>query len=60
MTCPFIDAGHRKCEQMLRVEKLLYVMSVCGGNFEHCAIYQEQLANKRETERPERAVRQCA
>lgn len=59
MTCPFIDDGHRKCEPILRLENLLYVMNVCGNEFERCPIYQE-LALERESERSQRVLRKCA
>ena len=60
MICPFIDSGHEKCQQFLRIEQLLYIMSVCGSDFERCPIYQEQIANQRETERNQRVLRKCA
>jgi hypothetical protein len=60
MICPFIDAGHEKCQQVLRLEQLLYVMSVCGNEFERCPIYQEQVAEEREDERRQRMLRKCA
>lgn len=60
MACPFIDDGHPKCEQILRIDQLAYVMKVCGNTFERCPIYQEQLAAQREAERPQLQLRKCA
>jgi hypothetical protein len=60
MTCPFIDDGHPKCEQRLHIDQLLYVMTVCGDNFEQCPTYQEQLALQREVQRPQLRLRRCA
>lgn len=60
MACPFIDDGHPKCEQKLHIQHLLYVMTVCGDKFEHCPIYQEQVACQRDAERPQLQLRKCA
>jgi hypothetical protein len=60
MTCPFIDDGHPKCEQILRIDQLFYVMTVCGNDFERCPIYQEQVASQHEAERTQRKLRKCA
>ena len=60
MACPFIDDGHPKCEPILRIDQLAYVMTVCGNHFERCPIYQEQLAAQREAERPQLQLRKCA
>ena len=60
MACPFIDDGHPKCEQILRIDQLLHVMTICGNEFERCPIYQEQHAEKQETERPQCQLRRCA
>ena len=60
MACPFIDDGHAKCEQILRIDQLAYVMKVCGNTFERCPIYQEQVAAQQEAERPQLQLRKCA
>jgi hypothetical protein len=60
MICPFIDGGHVKCEQVLRFEQLLYILTVCGNDFEQCPIYQEQIAKQRENERRQSVLRKCA
>jgi len=58
--CPFIDDGHPKCEQILKIDQLLYVMSVCGDSFERCPIYQEQILRQRADERSTVRMRRCA
>lgn len=60
MACPLIDDGHAKCERILRIDQLVYVMNVCGNTFERCPIYQEQIAAQREAERPQLKLRKCA
>ena len=60
MECPYIDEGHPKCEATMRVEHLVFVMTVCGNDFERCPIYQEQLARQRQAERPRVQLRPCA
>ena len=60
MACPFIDEGYPKCEPMLRVDQLIYVMSICGDQFERCPVYQEQLARQREADPPQLRLRRCA
>ncbi len=60
MACPFIDDGHPKCEQVLRIDNLVQVLSICGNDFERCPIYEQQLAARRIDERPQLQVRRCA
>lgn len=60
MACPFIDEGHHKCEQILRVDQLAFVMSVCGDKFERCPVFQEQLARLRDADQPQLRLRRCA
>ena len=60
MPCPFIDHGNPKCDEFLRIDQLEYVMTVCGNRFEHCPIYQEQIACQKDAARPQLALRRCA
>jgi len=60
MPCPIIDDEHPRCQQILRLDQLAYVLNVCCNEFDRCPIYQEQHVGEKPVERNPCQLRKCA
>jgi len=49
--CPFIDLGDERCAEKLTLARIEEALEDCGGNYDHCPIYRQILAERAESQR---------